>query len=54
MLLKIMIILGGLAIAAAMLYDRLTGKRMTRKILWPLAGGLAAILIAIAARGFLE
>ena len=54
MILKIIIILGGMAIISAMIYDRFTGKRMTRKILWPLAGGVAAIFIAIAVRSFLE
>ncbi len=54
MLLKLIIILGGVAIAGAMIYDRFTGKKMTRKILWPLAGGVAAILIAIAVRSFLR
>lgn len=54
MLLKALIILGGLAIVGAMIYDRFTGKKMTRKILWPLAGGVAAIIIAIIVRGFLR
>ena len=54
MLLKIVIILGGMAIVASMAYDRFTGKRTTRKILWPLAGGVAAIFIAIAMRSFLD
>jgi hypothetical protein len=54
MIIKAIIILGGLAILAAMIYDRFTGKRMTRKILWPLAGGVAAIFIAIAARSLLD
>ena len=54
MLLKIVIILGGMAIVASMVYDRFTGKRTTRKILWPLAGGVAAIFIAIAVRSFLD
>jgi hypothetical protein len=54
MLLKTLIILGGLAIVGAMIHDRFTGKKMTRKILWPLAGGGAAIVIAIAVRSFLR
>ncbi len=54
MIVKIIIVLGGMAIIGAMIYDRLTGKRMTRKILWPLAGGAAAIFIAIAVRSFLD
>ena len=54
MLLKSLIILGGMAIIGAMIYDRFTGKRVTRKILWPLAGGVAAIILAIAVRSFLE
>ncbi|MEE8173373.1 MAG: hypothetical protein V3T62_10635 [Alphaproteobacteria bacterium] len=54
MILKTLIILGGMAIIGAMIYDRFTGKRMTRKILWPLAGGVAAIFIAIAVRSFLD
>ena len=54
MLLKSLIIFGGMAIIGAMIYDRFTGKRVTRKILWPLAGGVAAIFLAIAVRSFLE
>jgi|TARA_B100000809_G_scaffold244542_1_gene270555 hypothetical protein len=54
MLLKALIILGGLAIVGAMIYDRFTGKKMARKIIWPLAGGVAAIIIAIIVRGFLR
>lgn len=54
MLLKSLIILGGMAIIGAMIYDRFTGKRVTRKILWPLAGGVAAIFLAIAVRSFLD
>jgi hypothetical protein len=54
MLLKTLIIFGGLAIVGAMIHDRFTGKKMTRKILWPLAGGAAAIVIAIAVRSFLR
>ena len=42
MILKAIIILGGLAIFGAMIYDRFTGKRMTRKILWPLAASQVA------------
>ena len=54
MLLKSLIIFGGMAIIGAMIYDRFTGKRVTRKILWPLAGGVAAIFLAFAVRSFLE
>ena len=50
MLLKLIIFFGGAAIVSAMIYDRFTGKKMTRKILWPLAGGVAAIIIAIIVR----
>jgi hypothetical protein len=50
MLLKLIIFLGGAVIVGAMIYDRFTGKKMTRKILWPLAGGVAAIIIAIIVR----
>ena len=54
MLLKLIIIRGGVAIVGSMIYDRFTGKKMTRKIVWPLAGGLAAIIIAIAVRSILR
>ena len=54
MIFKTIIILGGLAIIGAMIYDRFTGKRTTRRIIWPLAGGVSAIFIAIAVRSFLE
>jgi hypothetical protein len=54
MILKIIIILGGLAIIGSMIYDRFTGKRTTRRILWPLVGSVAAIFIALAVRNFLD
>ncbi len=54
MLLKIIILVGGITIFGAMIYDRFTGKKVTRKILWPLAGAVAAVFIAIAARGMMN
>tara|TARA_Y100000588_G_scaffold170497_1_gene184344 strand:+ start:89 stop:253 length:165 start_codon:yes stop_codon:yes gene_type:complete len=50
MLLKLLLLIGGITIFASMIYDRFTGKKMTRRIVWPLLGTIAAVLIAIAAR----
>ena len=54
MLLKLIIFLGGVAIIGAMIYDHFPGRKMTRKILWPLAGGVAAIIIAIIVRSLVR
>tara|TARA_B100000029_G_C16993996_1_gene748591 strand:- start:412 stop:576 length:165 start_codon:yes stop_codon:yes gene_type:complete len=54
MLLKLILLIGGILIFSAMIYDRFTGKKVTRKLLWPLAGAVAAVFIAIAARGMMN
>ncbi len=53
MLLKILIVLGGIIIIGAMVYDRFTGKKYTRKVFFVLGGGIILVICAIAARGFL-
>jgi len=54
MLLKLILLIGGITIFGSMVYDRFTGKRITRRILWPLAGAVAAVLIAIAVRAMVK
>ncbi len=51
-LLRILIIVGGLTLLGTMIYDRYTGRRATRKILWPLLGAGAAIIAAIMAHAY--
>ncbi len=54
MLLKLLLLIGGITIFGSMIYDRFTGKKMTRRIVWPLAGAIAAVLIAIAVRAMVK
>jgi predicted permease len=54
MIFKILLFLLAIAIFVSLIYDRFTGKRTARKIIWPLAGGLAVLFIAFAALNFLE
>lgn len=54
MLLKLILLIGGITIFGSMIYDRFTGKKVTRRILWPLVGAVAAILIAVAVRSMVK
>ncbi len=54
MLLKLLLLIGGITIFGSMIYDRFTGKRMTRRIVWPLVGTFTAVLIAIAVRAMVK
>ena len=54
MLLKLLLLIGVITIFGSMIYDRFTGKKMTRRIVWPLAGAIAAVLIAIAVRAMVK
>ena len=53
MILKLLIVCGGLLLLGLLLYDRLTGRRLARKIMIPLAIAFAAALIGIAAKAYL-
>ena len=54
MLIKIIIILGGIGIVAAIIYDRVTGKKVTRRVIWLLGAALIMVIIAIAIRSYLR
>ncbi len=50
---KVLIVLGGIIIIGGMVYDRFTGKKITRKLFLLLGGGIILVICGIAARGFL-
>lgn len=52
MILKFLLVVGGLMLIGTMIYDRFTGRRVTRKLAYPLLGALVAVIIAIAVRSF--
>ena len=54
MIFKIILILAALALGGAMIYDRITGRRVTRKVLWPIMIGFAAVVIGIMVRSFVD
>lgn len=51
MIFKVILILAALALGAAIIYDKITGRRVTRKVLWPIMIGFAAVVIAVMVRG---
>ena len=54
MIFKVILILAALALGAAIIYDKITGRRVTRKVLWPIMIGFAAVVIAVMVRGYLD
>ena len=54
MIFKSLLILSALAIAAATIYDRFTGRRVTRKVMWPILIGFGAVVIGIMARSYFD
>jgi len=54
MIFKALLILSALAMAVAMIYDRFTGRRVTRKVMWPILIGFGAIVIGIMARSYFD
>tara|TARA_B100001142_G_scaffold299363_1_gene323236 strand:- start:376 stop:540 length:165 start_codon:yes stop_codon:yes gene_type:complete len=54
MIFKIILILTALILGAAIVYDRLTGRKVTKKILWPIILGFSAVVVGIMVRGFIE
>jgi len=51
-LLKILAIFGGLLVLGTMLYDQVTGRRSTRRVVWPLAIACALLFVGIVAKSF--
>lgn len=54
MILKLLLVIGGLGLLGTMIYDRFTGRRVTRKVAIPLLALLVVVIIAIAVRSFVK
>lgn len=51
-ILKILLIVGGLLVLGTMIYDKVTGRRATRRVVWPLAIGGGLLFIGIIAKTY--
>jgi hypothetical protein len=51
-ILKILLIVGGLLVLGTMIYDKFTGRRATRRVVWPLAIGGALVFVGIVVKTY--
>jgi|TARA_Y100000814_G_C12182649_1_gene351915 hypothetical protein len=54
MIFKIILIIVVIMLVIAIIYDRVTGSKITRWIMWPAILGFIAIVIAIMIKGFID